>query len=116
VIRNDSAAIGQAATRRFSVLGIASVGALVASGAINGWILVGTPTALVSSSYGRLLLAKVGIFLVMLSVAAVNRLILTPGILSPSGPPQQSTLLGRLKRNALIEAALGTIISSLSVF
>lgn len=109
-IHKDSL-VGQVATRRFSALGIASVGALVATGFINGWILVGTPTALVNSSYGRLLLVKLALFLVMLSVAAVNRLVLTPDILNPSSTSKGSrTMLGRLQRNALIEATLGAII------
>ena len=55
-----------------------SVGALIATGIVNGWILAGSAPALVGTDYGRLLLAKVALFLAMVAVAAINRLRLTP--------------------------------------
>ena len=42
------------ATHRFSVVGILSVGALLASGLINSWNLMSGPRDLVISDYGRL--------------------------------------------------------------
>src|SRR5262245_17619374 len=41
-------------TRRFSVVGILSVGALMASGLVNSWYLLSGPRDLVSTDYGRL--------------------------------------------------------------
>jgi copper transport protein len=49
------------------------VTALVLSGVLQSVREVGSPTALVSTTYGWLLLAKVGLVLVVLAVAAVSR-------------------------------------------
>jgi putative copper resistance protein D len=63
---------------RFSILGIISVATIVITGIVNSWAILGSVTALLGIDYGRLLLAKVGLFLAMLSLAAINRLRLTP--------------------------------------
>jgi len=47
---------------RFSGAGTIAVVVLVASGMVNSWFLVGTPAALFSTTYGRLLSAKVTLF------------------------------------------------------
>ncbi|HSS70162.1 MAG TPA: copper homeostasis membrane protein CopD [Casimicrobiaceae bacterium] len=90
------------ATRRFSSLGVASVTALVCTGVVNAWYLVGDIPGLVGTGYGRLLLAKLALFAAMLALAAVNRLVLTPR-LSTGG----SAAASRLRRNALVETAFG---------
>ena len=54
-----SLALAREATLRFSTLGLISVGALIATGIINGWILAGSVPALIGTDYGRLLLAKI---------------------------------------------------------
>ena len=89
-----------AATRRFSLLGTISVIALLASGVINSWNLLGGPRDLVTTDYGRLLLLKVGLFAVMLGIAAVNRFHLTPRL--PAADP-----LRALARNSWAETTLG---------
>src|SRR5262249_47479742 len=83
-----SLALARDATLRFSTLGLISVGLLIATGIVNGWILAGSVPALIGTDYGRLLLAKVALFLAMVAVAAVNRLRLTPRLaLAISSPP-----------------------------
>jgi len=66
------------AVRRFSFFAVFSVGALLASGIINTWNLVHSPQALVSTDYGRLLTIKIGLFVAMTAIAAVNKFFLTP--------------------------------------
>src|SRR5262249_44669202 len=66
------------ATRRFSVVGILSVSALLASGLINSWNLLSGPRDLVITGYGRLVAFKIGLFAAMVAIASVNRLYLTP--------------------------------------
>lgn len=88
------------ATRRFSRLGIACVAALLASGAINSWNLLGAPGDLLATDYGRLLLFKICMFVAMIGIAAVNRYHLTPQLPSPDA-------LGALQRNSLCEIGLG---------
>jgi putative copper resistance protein D len=90
---------------RFSRLGLVSVAALLASGLVNAWYLVGGIDALVGTSYGRLLLVKLGLFGLMLALAAVNRYALTPRILG--GDPPAVPALRRLARNTLLEILLG---------
>ncbi len=89
-----------ATTARFSVLGMVSVGALLASGLVNSWQLLDGPGDLTSTAYGRVLAVKIALFAAMVALAAVNRTRLTPHL-----PAAGAT--GALRRNSLIETALG---------
>lgn len=95
-------------TRRFSNLGLVAVGALIASGAINVWFLLGGLSGLSETSYGQLLLVKLALFLAMLCLAAVNRLRLLPHLSDEGtrGHPDQRTMQA-LQRNATAEIVLG---------
>jgi putative copper resistance protein D len=93
------------ATRRFSLLGIVSVATLIATGLLNAWVLVGSLEALVITEHGRLLQAKLGLFALMLGLAAVNRLHWTPR-LAQAGP-RHTQALRQLTRNSAVEAGLG---------
>ncbi|HEY6258422.1 MAG TPA: copper homeostasis membrane protein CopD [Xanthobacteraceae bacterium] len=104
-----SLTVARAAVLRFSPLGVASVGTLVATGAVNTFMLAGSVPALVGTDYGRLLDVKVALFLVMLSFGAINRLWLSPRIVQTS-PAAAAVALRQIERNSLIEAGLGTII------
>ena len=88
------------ATRRFSTVGLVSVGTLLITGSINAWMLVPGPSALIETKYGILLFIKIALFAAMVAVAAVNRLRLTPGL--PSDAATRA-----LSRNVLIELMLG---------
>ena len=102
-------AVARTATRRYSRLAVASVMALLAGGVINTWFLAGTVPALVGTEYGRLLLAKIGLFIVMLMFAAVNLLRLTPRLAESTSRTRNVVrrTVARLQSNARIEAALG---------
>lgn len=67
---------------RFSLMGTLIVATLVATGAINGALIVGLDQlpALVGSRYGWLLGAKLALFGLMLALAAANRWRLTPAL------------------------------------
>jgi putative copper resistance protein D len=88
------------ATQRFSRLGIVCVVALLASGAVNSWNLLGGPGDLVTTAYGRLILLKIALFAAMVCLAAINRFRLTPNLPAPAA-------LRALARNSLAEIALG---------
>ncbi len=92
-----------ALVRRFSTLGVISVGTLIATGIVNSLVLVGTLPALVGTPYGRILIAKVLLFIAMVLIASINRLRLTPAL---AGKDWQRAA-GRLRRNALAECLLG---------
>ncbi|MGQ4514896.1 copper resistance protein CopC [Streptomyces sp. DW26H14] len=65
--------IDAAAVRRFSALAFWSVVALVASGLYQAWRQVGTFSALASTSYGQLLMVKVGLVVVVVVIAYFSR-------------------------------------------
>lgn len=87
-------------TRRFGWLGVVCVAALLASGLFTSWNLLAGPGDLITTDYGRLLLAKLGLVAAMLAIAAVNRFHLTPRLAAPGA-------LRALQRNSLAEAGLG---------
>ena len=88
------------------MLGIVSVAALILSGVVNAWILVGSFRGLVVTGYGQLLMLKLAAFAVMLAFAAVNRFALTPRLALSSDDARQDALRA-LSRNTWIEIALG---------
>ena len=92
--------------RRFSTLGMASVAALILSGFVNAWILVGSFRGLVVTGYGQLLMLELAAFAVMLAFAAFNRFVLTPRLALSSDQARQDALRA-LSRNTWIEIVLG---------
>ncbi|MER7397341.1 copper resistance protein CopC [Streptomyces sp. NPDC000151] len=69
----DPAAVDGAAVRRFSRLAFGSVLVLVATGVYQSWRQVGSWRALTDTSYGQLLLLKVGLVAVLVGIAWVSR-------------------------------------------
>jgi putative copper resistance protein D len=106
----EAMAVAREATRRFSIMGMASVGTILASGIVNTYVLAGSIPALLGTQYGRLVLVKVSLFLVMVSVAAINRQLLTPRLVQERDAAAAGLALRRLRTNCLIEAAIGAII------
>ncbi|MDB5453855.1 MAG: putative copper resistance protein [Caulobacteraceae bacterium] len=87
---------------RFSQLAYAAVAALVVSGLVNAFILVGSPAALISTGYGRLLLLKLLFFAGMLALAGLNRFRISPALAGPSA----NEAARALRRNVLAEQLL----------
>jgi copper resistance protein D len=111
--RNEAqawASMASQAARRFSVLGIVSVGAIISTGIVNAWILVGSFKGLIATEYGRLLMLKIFLFIIMLAYAAINRLLLTPDLALRSDDKARLRAMCRLTRNSKIEIALGLAI------
>jgi putative copper resistance protein D len=102
-----SAAIAYEATRRFSIIGMISVAAILATGVINSYEILGASAFSLDTDYNRLLLAKIGLFLGMVAIAAVNRLRLTPRL---SGDLDHGRAMRQLRRNSLSETGLGLLI------
>jgi putative copper resistance protein D len=90
-----------------STLGVVSVGALLVTGSVNGFFLIGDARGLTKTEYGRMLLIKIALFAVMVAIA-VNRLALTPLLAAPDG--RRRTAKQRLVRNSLIEVCCGLAI------
>jgi len=98
------------AVRRFSTIGLASVAALIGSGIVNAWILVGSFRALLVTDYGQLFLLKLAVFAAMVGFATVNRLQLTPQLALAVKGEADGGELSALTRNTLIEFALALAI------
>ena len=64
--------------RRFSAVSLGVVGLLVVTGLLNTYFIVGSLGALFTTDYGRLLLLKIALFILMLGLGAWNLLVLKP--------------------------------------
>jgi len=102
MLRTASPPTAAQAASRFSVLGIASVSALLLTGIVNAWYLVGDLPGLFGTNYGRLLLAKVALFVAMLVLAAANRFVFTPRLVHGNYSANVE-----LRRNTLLETTAG---------
>jgi putative copper export protein/mono/diheme cytochrome c family protein len=100
------AAIGSLVAR-FSRLAAICAGLVFAAGLVNTWFLAGTVPALIGTLYGRLLLAKIGIFLIIIAIASVNLLRFARRLAGPDAARLVPATLGHLRRNAITEAVLG---------
>ena len=81
---DSPSAAGQAhrALANFGSAGTIAVAALIITGVVNSWILVGPDhvAGLMETSYGRLLVLKLLLFGGMLVLAALNRFQLSPAL------------------------------------
>lgn len=94
----------------FAGVGTLAVTALVVSGLVNAWVLVGPGAlpALLSTPWGQVLAVKLALFAAMLGLAARHRFRLAPGLLASPGrhPAGLRVSLG-------LELALGLLILGL---
>ena len=96
---------------RFGNWAAASVAVLILSGLVNAYYLVPAPRALLQTAYGNLLLLKLGVFIAMLAIAAVNRTRLTTALhAAGAGSAGPAAAAARLRRNVWIEQALAATI------
>lgn len=89
---------------RFSTIAICAVALLVATGSGLAWMQSGSLGALVGSGYGRLLGVKLALFAALLSLAAWNRLHLTPAV--AAGAPRAVRAMRRTIRMEMVLAVL----------
>ena len=87
----------------FSPVAVVSVGVLVLSGLFASWLHLPSPSSLLTSSYGRILLVKVLLAMVVMGLGGWNWRRLSPRLFQPNGPPS-------LRRAAGLELALGTLV------
>ncbi len=102
----DRRAAFHAALAGFSGLGSGLVAALVASGLVNSWFLVGPSgwPMLAETTYGRLLVFKLVLFATMVALAAANRFRLTPALRAAlADPAEAGEAIGALRRSLLLE-------------
>ena len=98
-------------TRRFSAISLLVVSALAATGLTNSYFLVGSLPALVTTTYGRLLVMKLSLFSIMIGFGAYNFLRLRPQLaLADEQNAKRPNALRKLMRNVIAELCLGMII------
>jgi len=100
------------AASRFSAVGLASVGALGATGLYNAWEQVGGFAALFGTPYGRWLCLKLALLAPLIALAAVNRLVLTPRLARAATrqPAASDATIRQLGRRVLAEALVGVLV------
>ena len=94
----------------FSGVGLATVAILMASGVLNSWFLVGPGHVrdLLATDWGRLLCAKVVVFIGMLGLAGLNRFRLTPELERSLADP--AAALRRLRASVAVETCAGVAV------
>lgn len=108
--RCDGAAfvpLARVALPHFSQIGYVAVALLAITGTVNSVMLVGGFSAFATTPYGRLLAAKIALFVVMTGLALVNRFRLMPRL---RGPEAVTVPLRTLARSVLAEQAIGLLI------
>jgi copper resistance protein D len=109
------AALALVALPRFSTMALIGVGLVVASGIVNTVFLLDSPAVLIKTTYGRVLVAKIALVVVMIGLGALNRQVLLPRMTNAA-----SAGLAPLRRSVAAEIALGTavlvIVAALGTF
>nr|WP_221230523.1 copper homeostasis membrane protein CopD [Brevundimonas variabilis] len=93
----------------FSGVGTLAVAVLILSGLVNSWFMVGIDQigGLVTTPYGWLLIAKLGLFGMMLALAASNRFYLTPDMaVALEDPEDLRVAVSRLKHSLAVETVV----------
>jgi copper resistance protein D len=96
----------------FGTMGTVIVGTIVLSGLVNSWLLVGLAnvSALGTTLYGLLLLAKLALFGAMLGFAALNRFRLTPAFEHAIARGDHSSAAASLRRSLAAETTCVLVI------
>jgi copper resistance protein D len=103
------AASAQVVCMRFSPIGLGCVLVIAGTGLAQGLVLIGSPSALVDTDYGRIALVKISLFFVALALAALNRLWLTDRLTQANTP--------RLMQGSVAsEAVVGLVIIIAAAF
>ena len=94
---------GARTARRFTPLGLSCVTILAVTAFLQGWLYIGGLGELIGTGYGRIALVKLGLFLILLAIAANNRLRYTLAMSSEAGGDAK----WRLRRSLGVEVAIG---------
>ncbi|OJY42662.1 MAG: copper resistance protein CopD [Rhizobiales bacterium 64-17] len=94
---------------RFSGIGYVAVTALIGSGLVNCWFLVGSFSGLLGTPYGQILLGKLALFGGMLALAVANRFWLVPSMrmVRTDAAEELARSSARLRNHVLGEQVLG---------
>jgi copper transport protein len=109
--RRDRIPLRAAAVGRFSRLAMLAVGLLLLSGIVQSVVLVGAFDALVETAYGRLVLAKITLFLGLVSLGAYNQRRLLPRLRTVvDGDEEPERAAALLRRSVACEIVLALVV------
>lgn len=99
----------------FSRAALISLGVLVVTGVYQGWRESGATDALTTTTYGRLVLVKATLFLVLVSLGYASRGMVSRRLITAAAGnegPSSNALIStpRLRQTVLLEAALGVVV------
>jgi copper transport protein len=113
--RGERLPLVAAATGRFSRLALSAVALLLLSGVVQSIALVGAFDALVDTAYGRLVLAKIVLFLGLVSFGAYNQRRLLPQLRAVAdGGEEPERAAALLRRSVACEVALALVVLGLA--
>ena len=113
--RGERLPLVAAATGRFSRLAMSAVALLLLSGIVQSIALVGAFDALVETAYGRLVLAKIVLFLGLISFGAYNQRRLLPRLrVVADGGEEPDRAAALLRRSVACEVALALVVLGLA--
>lgn len=100
---------------QFARVGTICVLIIVATGLVNGQIIVGVQSigGAVATPYGQLLLAKLGLFALMLALAAANRWRLTPALKVALDESDPGRAIRAIRTSLILEGVVAAAILAL---
>lgn len=98
---------------RFSAAAATALGTVAVTGTLMAWRILETPSALLDTAYGRVLLGKVALVGVVAAVAGWNHTRLLPGVVDGVGHRDRQAAAHRVARSVRVEA--GVLVSVLLV-
>jgi putative copper resistance protein D len=106
VAGSETPEVARPALQRFSRIGYWAVALVLISGCIIALVMVPAPESLLGSDYGRALLVKLALVLVLVTIAIANRVVLTPRIMAAAQPLGVTSLW----RSVLVEQGVALLV------
>lgn len=115
LVDRDHLILSHRALAGFSLVGTLTVAAIILSGLVNSWLLIGPANILKlpSSLYGQLLIAKLLLFGAMAALAATNRFRLVPQFERSLPSADHRAALRALRRSLAIETGCAVAVLAL---
>ncbi|GIJ19916.1 transport integral membrane protein [Micromonospora lutea] len=89
-----------------------AVSALLLAGTVQALIEVATPSALVNTAYGRLVLAKIGLFVLVIAVAAYSRHLVRSRVAASRPAPVRRAIWVELAITAIVLGVSATLVQT----
>jgi putative copper resistance protein D len=109
----ENGPISYAVVSRFSAISLGAVLVLAVSGLVNGLFMIRRLSDLYATTYGQILIGKIILFLIMISLGALNRRLLGTQRQGKSQRIEQRNLV-QLFRNVWVESALAFVVFGLA--